>query len=211
MPFLIDMHMHTTRYSRCSRIDPAHLINQAVRAGLDGIVITEHHHQWTQHEIADLVSKSGHPGFLVMAAFEYTSNKGDILIYGVPNEHVKEFTPAWAPEKAIALAQRYGGVCVAAHPTREGMSFDKRIANLPLAALEVASVNLKPHEQRLAQRLAECINKPMVACSDAHDIQAVGMYATEFSDLILGIRDLQAALLNGRFQAARLEKRTSHA
>ncbi len=204
MPFLIDMHMHTTRYSRCSRIDASKLIGQAVRAGLDGIVITEHHHQWSQQEIDQLVAESGHPGFLVMAGFEYTSNKGDILMYGVPDQHVKEFTPAWPPEKAVALAQRYGGTCVAAHPTREGMSFDDRIARLQLAALEVASVNLKPHEQRLAKRLAENIKRPMVACSDAHDLAAVGTYATEFSDLIMGIRDLQAALANGRFHAARL-------
>ncbi|MDZ4860850.1 MAG: PHP domain-containing protein [Candidatus Hydrogenedentes bacterium] len=211
MPFLIDMHMHTTRYSRCSRIEPAKIISQAVRAGLDGIVITEHHHQWSQDEIDALVAESGHPGFLVMAGFEYTSNKGDILMYGVPDGHVKEFTPAWPPEKAMALAQRYGAACIAAHPTREGMSFDERIAKFPLAALEVASVNLKPHEQRLARRLAESIKKPMVACSDAHDLQNVGRYATEFPDLILGIRDLQAALLNGRFQAARFDQRTSHA
>lgn len=204
MAFLIDMHMHTSRHSRCSRIDADKLIDRAVQAGLDGIVITEHHYQWSQAEIRDLVERSAHPGFLVMSGFEYTSSHGDLLIYGLPDERVHEFKPAWPPEKAAALAQRYGGVCVAAHPTRAGLSFDERIATLPLAALEVASVNLQPHEQRLARKLAESLNKPMVACSDAHDLAAVGAYTTAFTDLILGIGDLQAALVHGRFQAARL-------
>lgn len=204
MPFLVDMHMHTTRYSRCSRIDASKLIDRAVRAGLDAIVITEHHHQWSKVETEELVAESGHPGFLVMAGFEYTSSHGDILIYGMPDEHVKEFVPGWAPEKAAALAQSYGAACVAAHPTRAGMSFDERIATLPFAAFEVASVNLKPHEQRMAKNLAERLGRPMVACSDAHDLPAVGAYATVFNDLILGMEDLQAALLRGKFQPARL-------
>ncbi|NUM53736.1 MAG: PHP domain-containing protein [Candidatus Hydrogenedentes bacterium] len=204
MPFLVDMHMHTARYSRCSRIDASKLVDQAVRAGLDGIVITEHHHQWSKDETSELVAESGHTGFLVMAGFEYTSAQGDILMYGMPDECVKEFVPGWAPEKAARLAQRYGAACVAAHPTRSGMAFDDRIATLPLAAFEVASVNLQPHEQRMAKKLAENLKKPMVACSDAHDLPAVGAYATAFDDLILGIADLQAALLRGRFQPARL-------
>lgn len=205
MPFLVDMHMHTTRYSRCSRIDASKLIGRAVQAGLDAIVITEHHYQWSKEETEALVAESGHPGFLVMAAFEYTSSHGDILMYGVPDKAVKDFTPGWPPEKAARLAsERYGAACVAAHPTRSGMSFDERIATLPLAALEIASVNLKPHEQRMARKLAENLKKPMVACSDAHDLPAVGQYATAFDGLVLGIKDLQAALLGGRFQPARL-------
>ena len=202
MSFLIDMHMHTSRYSRCSRIDASKLIGRAVQAGLDGIVITEHHKQWSQAEIDQLVAESGHPGFLVMAGFEYTSSCGDILIYGVEDKYVPEFEPNWAPEKAAKLAQRYGGVCIAAHPTRHRMSFDKRIATLPLAALEVASVNLQVHEQRLARKIAQSLQKPMVACSDAHDLAAVGAYATLFPDLILKIGDLQEALLRGRFEVA---------
>ena len=74
------------------------------------------------------------------------------------------------------------------------MSFDERIATLPLAALEIASVNVKPHEQRMARKLAENLGKPMVACSDAHDLPAVGQYATAVDDLMLGRKDLQAAV-----------------
>ena len=87
--------MHTRRYSKCSVIDPDRLIRQAVRVGLDGIVITEHHHQWTDTELAELVAKSGEFGFLALAAFEYTSSQGDLLIYGLKPSQVAEVSAGW--------------------------------------------------------------------------------------------------------------------
>lgn len=202
MGLIVDLHLHTRRYSKCSRIDPESLIGQAVRAGMDGLVITEHHHQWSDAELAQLVAVSGHPGFLLLAGFEYSSSQGDILVYGLAPEAAAEFRPGWPPERAAAMIVEWGGVCVAAHPTRAGLGFDERLETLPLAAMEVASVNLKEHEQRLARSLSQSLNIPASAGSDAHDLRDVGRYATVFEDLILSSADLQRALRNGRFQVA---------
>ncbi|MCL4693639.1 MAG: hypothetical protein KJ060_14155, partial [Candidatus Hydrogenedentes bacterium] len=79
---------------------------------------------------------------------------------------------------------------------------DERLETLPLAAMEVASVNLKEHEQRLARSLSGTLKIPATASSDAHDLRDVGRYATVFEDLILSSADLQRALRNGRFQVA---------
>lgn len=203
MGFLVDLHLHTSRYSRCSRIYPGVVVHRAVRAGLDGAVITEHHHQWEADELKQLVDRSGHPTFLLLSAFEYTSCQGDILIYGLEPKRALEFRPGWPPERAADLAVRYGGVCIAAHPTRAGMSFDQRIASLPLAAIEVCSVNLDNRERHLARKLSESLSLQQVANSDAHDADDIGRYATEFDDLITSMEDLQAALLRGRFHVAR--------
>jgi hypothetical protein len=200
MGLVIDLHLHTRRYSKCSRIDPSGLIAQAVRAGLDGLVITEHHHQWLQEELDELVLTSGHPGFLVLSGFEYTSSQGDLLVYGLTPDHVEQFKPGWPPERAAAQICELGGVCVAAHPTRAGLGFDERLESLPIAAMEVASVNLREHEQRLARNIAETLKIPATAGSDAHDLRDVGRYATEFEDLVLSMPDLQQSLRRGRFQ-----------
>ncbi|MBX7256291.1 MAG: PHP domain-containing protein [Candidatus Hydrogenedentes bacterium] len=202
MALLIDLHLHTSRYSRCSVIPPERLIDQAVNAGLDGAVITEHHVQWSLDELEELRKASSHPGFLLLAGFEYTSRKGDLLIYGVDAQEVSRFEPCWPPEQAVALATELGGVCIAAHPTRAGLGFDTGIAQLQLAALEVRSVNLQPHEQRMAVKLAEAIGARQVACSDAHTIQDVGRFATEFDMVIRDITDLRTALTHGRFRVA---------
>jgi len=199
---LIDLHVHTNRYSQCSVIPPERLIDQAVNAGLDGLVITEHHVQWSLDELEELRQASRHPGFLLLGAFEYTSRKGDLLIYGLEAHQVSQFEPCWPPEQAVELATQLGGVCIAAHPTRAGLGFDMGISALSLAALEVCSVNLQPHERRLAAKLAEAIGARPVACSDAHNLQDVGRFATEFDMVIHNVSDLRTALTHGRFRVA---------
>jgi hypothetical protein len=82
------------------------------------------------------------------------------------------------------------------------MGFDERIATLPLDAIEVRSVNLLEHEQRLALHLAGNLGLRCVAGSDAHQLQDVGIYATEFEDPIQSMADLQDALRRGRFRVS---------
>ena len=200
MGLIIDLHLHTRRHSACSIIDESRLIDRAVKAGLDGLVITEHHYQWTPEELAALVAASGHPGFLVMAAFEYSSARGDILIYGLDPEQVKEFVPGGQPEVMLAKAQSMGAVCIAAHPTRAAIPFDERIFDMPFEALEVKSVNLASHEQRLAEKLANDLGRMKTASSDAHRLEDVGRYATEFQEPIQSMADLRNSLRRGTFR-----------
>lgn len=200
--FRLDMHIHTRRYSACSAIDPDHLIRRAVRVGLDGIVITEHHYQWTDSELAALVAESGELGFVALSAFEYSSSQGDFLIYGLKAADVSAFEPGRTPEEVVELTRNRGGVCIAAHPTRAGLGFDDRIATLQLDGLEVCSVNLQEHERRLATSLATALKKPMMASSDAHRLEDVGRYATEFNQPILCMADLRHAISHGRFRPA---------
>jgi predicted metal-dependent phosphoesterase TrpH len=197
---LIDMHLHTKRHSRCSAIDPKKLVRQAVKRGLAGVVITEHHYQWPEDELQELRDACDEPGFILLAGFEYTSSQGDILIYGLEPRDVPEFSPGMPPERALDMARALGGFCVAAHPTRAGLGFDERIFTLPLNAIEVRSVNLQEHEQRLAIGLAGHTGLPPMASSDAHRIDDVGRYANEFDDPILTMAHLRAALKRGRFR-----------
>ncbi len=210
MSLRFDIHLHTSRYSQCSRTDASRLIKQAVRVRLDGIVITEHHRIWHQKELDDLVAESGEPGFLLLSAFEYTSSQGDILIYGLKPGEERRFVPGRSPEKAVAMAQDMGAACIGAHPTRAGMSFDERIATLPLDALEVGSVNLKPHEQRLAMKLAQQLNMPPVTCSDSHRLEDVGRYATDFHVPVSTMPDFVAALKGGHFGISQSTSKGAH-
>ena len=200
MGLVIDIHVHTSRYSTCSQVDPARLIGRAVKAGLNGVVIMEHHKQWDDRELRELVDGSGHPGFLLLSGFEYASAKGDLLIYGLDAEHVAQFEPGGPPDKAVQLARSLGGVCIAAHPTRAGLGFDDQLLSLPLVAIEVCSVNLQTHEQRLAMKIAEGTGIAAVAASDAHRLDEVGRYATVFEDAIQSMAELQNGLKNGRFR-----------
>lgn len=200
MGLRLDIHLHTKRHSQCSQVDEKRLIAQALAKGLDGLVITDHHYQWTKDELAQLLEESGCPGFILLAGFEYTSARGDILIYGLEPEAVCDFAPFQEPKAVIDEVHQRGGVCVAAHPTRAGLGFDLGIRNLPLDAIEVASLNLKSHEQRLALRLAENLKLSPIAASDAHDLLGVGAYATEFDAVIRSVSDLRNCIKHGTFR-----------
>ena len=202
MALRIDIHLHTNRYSPCSVIDPDCLIEQAVKAGLDGVVITEHEYQWSKPDLAELVEKSQEVNYLLLAGFEYASRQGDVLIYGLMPAQAQGFIPGMSPQEAVERAHDLGAVCVAAHPTRAGLGFDESILDIPFDGIEVRSVNLKKHEQRLAAQLAESTGLRPIAASDAHELKDVGRYAIEFSDPIQSMSDLQEALRSGRFRPA---------
>lgn len=200
MGLILDIHLHTKRYSVCSTLDEHLLVAQAVKKGLDGVVITEHHHQWTDGELAELANESGHLGFLLLTGFEYTASQGDVLIYGLQPEQVSAFQPFGEVRDVLDRVHDMGGVCVAAHPTRAGLGFDVRIRDLSFDALEVQSVNLEPHEQRLAHRLAKDLGIPGLAASDAHRLDDVGAYTTVFDAAIRNVADLLHAIRHREFR-----------
>lgn len=202
MAIRIDLHVHTQRYSPCSTVDPLRLIGHAVKVGLDGLVITEHHYQWYDAELDQLAANADAPGFILLAGFEYASRQGDILMYGLDATQIDEIPPGLAPAEAVAMAQDRGAVSIAAHPTRAGLGFDEEILTLPVDAIETRSVNLRPHEQRLAANLAVQAGKPAIAASDAHRLSDVGRYGTDFLDPIRSMADLQQAIRRGRFHPA---------
>lgn len=200
MEVLIDLHVHTRRYSECSNIDPFRLVGEAVRVGLDGLVLTEHHHQWEADELEELRRASVHPSFLLFSGMEYTSAQGDILIYGLSPETANTFPAFESAGEVVDRVRRLGGLCVAAHPTRAGMGFDSSILEIPFEAIEVRSVNLQPHEQQLARHLAGRLGCPGVAASDAHRLEDVGTYATAFDAPVRSMADLQERLRHGKFK-----------
>ena len=65
-----DLHMHTTRHSPDSEMDPFALVRRAQQLGLDGVVITEHDWLWTEPELEELRAKRNAERAGVMVNFE---------------------------------------------------------------------------------------------------------------------------------------------
>src|SRR5437879_13811612 len=68
-----DLHLHTTRHSPDSRMDPFALCRRAETIGLDGFVITEHDWLWTETELDEL--RRGHPRLVILAGIEVRSEE----------------------------------------------------------------------------------------------------------------------------------------
>src|SRR6478735_205779 len=78
-----DLHMHTTRHSPDSIMDPYAMLRRAQELGLDGLVITEHDWLWTQSELDEL--RAAAPGLVILSGIEVSTRQGHFLVYGVTN------------------------------------------------------------------------------------------------------------------------------
>ncbi|MCK4260133.1 MAG: PHP domain-containing protein [Halanaerobiales bacterium] len=184
---LIDIHVHTSKYSSCSRIDFEEAIIQAKGIGLDGICITDHESNGIIDEANELSKKHN---FLVIVGMELLTYEGDLLVFGleeVPQAHIAGKSHA---NELISLINQKGGIALSAHPFRNngrGMGeFIRQIDNL--SGIEVFNGNTTFENNSRAYHLGLELGIPCLGGSDAHRIERIGKYATSFSD---GIRDLK--------------------
>src|SRR4051812_29255222 len=78
-----DHHLHTSRHSPDSAIDPDELLARARAAGLDGVVITDHDFQWPADELAALAARAD--DLRVFSGAEVSAREGHFLVYGLPD------------------------------------------------------------------------------------------------------------------------------
>ncbi|MFQ5736936.1 MAG: PHP-associated domain-containing protein [Thermodesulfobacteriota bacterium] len=197
---LIDMHIHTSRYSLCSLIDPYEMVVAAVERGLDGVVITEHNRFWGMGELKELRARAG--GLLVLGGAEITGlGGGHLLAYGVGERHAGLVVEEGVDEGSFMEKVRaLGGVVVSAHPYRYGPGLEAGLAALPPDGVEVKSINVDDAGMEKARALAKMCGIFEVAGSDAHTVEYVGAYCTEFYGRIRSEEELVSALKKGEFR-----------
>jgi predicted metal-dependent phosphoesterase TrpH len=191
-----DLHMHTTRYSPDSEMDPLDLVRRAQAIGLDGVVITEHDWLWTEPELDEL--RAAAPGLVVLAGVEVSAREGHFLAYGVHNP--------FALPKGIGVASlcrevhRQGGAVVAAHPFRFGQRFKGilRSENPDLDGLELMSSNMDASCREQAAAVQQTYFLAGLGSSDAHSEDVLGVCYTEFDAVIRDGRDLVEAIRGRR-------------
>lgn len=208
MPMRFDLHLHTTRHSPDSAIDPLELLSRAREVGLDGIVITEHDWLWTDEELADLRRHAN--GLLVFAGIEVSAQEGHFLVHGVKN-------PFNVP-KGIGIVElchevhRQGGAVVAAHPFRWGQPFDDILHELQpeLDGMELKTNNMDEECRWRAAVVREARGWAGMGSSDAHDVATVGCCYTEFPDGMRAYGDLIHAIRRGQTKVFDRRERGSH-
>jgi predicted metal-dependent phosphoesterase TrpH len=191
---LMDMHIHT-RFSPCSIIRIAQLMEKARASGLDGICITDHD---TTDSISVFKNISAYQGICIIVGMEYTTRKGDFLVFG-PVEHIPLGMNA---EKLIQWGKKEGAVVIPAHPFRQSRPADLDILRRS-EIIEGLNGRNHPHENALCQKwLKEQGNgKKTIGGSDAHTIDEVGDIVTVFKKSIYTIDDLLEALADGTYSS----------
>jgi predicted metal-dependent phosphoesterase TrpH len=213
MASLIDLHTHTSYSSACGQMTAEELIESAIKAGLDGVAVTEHlviEGAQVAQEIARC--KYGFPLFCGVEA--NATIFGDVLVFGC----ARNFEPQIPWTALRRLVTDVGGVLIPAHPFRRrarltlwnylqkhGLPLDGQLVTMHfvqgLTAIEVCNGGNQPEENQEAAKLAHCLGLPGIGGSDAHSPEKVGQAATWFPGDITTDVELTTALKQGGYYA----------
>ncbi|MBI5183341.1 MAG: PHP domain-containing protein [Nitrospinae bacterium] len=195
---IIDLHIHTNRYSMCSILDPTNMLKRAQKLKLDGIVIMEHNHIWGKEEIEELKREVGGHGLIVLRGQEIRgyrrdgSAEGDFLAFGFYETIDKELSST----EIIHIVHDNGGIIIAAHPYRDILGIGDHIYDLDIDGIEVLNPNHRPSDIENAERARKIMDIAGTGGSDAHNLLPIGYYLTSFErdiereeDLIKEIRE----------------------
>jgi predicted metal-dependent phosphoesterase TrpH len=218
---VIDLHVHTYPASSCSAMAVDEAIQEAKRAGLDGICLTDHNYVWDSDVVADLVKKYDFP---VFRGNEITTDQGDVVVYGFERD-IKGVVKLEGLREEVL---RVGGFIIAAHPFRGFLTFGvgklglspEKAMERPLFkfvdGVEVMNSKVTEKENGFASKVAEALHLPETGGSDAHEPSAVGIYATRFFQAVRDDKGLVEALKRGNyaplaFRGVRKEESRGHA
>jgi predicted metal-dependent phosphoesterase TrpH len=218
MAKLFDLHIHTTKGSSDSSLNPEELILEAERLSLRGLCITEHSGPWERHEFERFASRHS---VVLVRAMEVETDLGHMLAFGI-DRYQSGFHKA---EELRRAADAVGGFVVVAHPFRAVLSQRRRSSALlyqsvpdPLPekpedaldhpafklshAVEVVNGGTADNENEFAMRVAGMLRLPVTGGSDAHSAHGLGKFVTAFADEISNETEFLAALHSKKFYPA---------
>lgn len=201
LPFLVDLHVHTTGGSADASLRPVQLGPEAAKLGLHGVAVTEHFRVWTEYEVE---SHAAGNDLLILPGQEYSTSLGHILAFGL-----KPFLgDSRDPATLYAAAERDGGLLIAAHPFRyffrtptQGYhpstmrtNDPSEAASLPIFqfvhAIEALNGHCTEEENDFAGEVAALLGLPTTAGSDAHYADDLGRCFTVFDRTVSNIAEL---------------------
>jgi len=168
--FNIDLHVHTARYSSCAEfLDPLQIEQYCLDAGIQGVVLTEHDTCWNTDELADLQAHC--PSVRLFSGIEVsTAEDSHLIVIGLEDHRV--LAKGMPFDAVVAAAHEQAGLVILAHPFRKTIPPLSSVSKVD--AIEIGSTSLHEPEARLSACLTEVLQKPSVACSDAHALPMIG-------------------------------------
>ncbi|MTI94540.1 MAG: PHP domain-containing protein [Firmicutes bacterium] len=193
----VDLHVHTSKYSDCGKATPEAMVESAIDAGLDAIVLAEHNYLWSREELAEL--QRCYPTIRIFGGIEVSiSWEEHIVVLGVPDASL--FYPLMPPAELIKAVLEHQGAAILAHPFRWSTEVRPDILAAGFDAIEVYSTSIREYMQQPIAELQRRCNLPLVATSDGHHTGALGLYAIELERAAKDERDLAALVREGKFR-----------
>ncbi|MBT8371383.1 MAG: PHP domain-containing protein, partial [Deltaproteobacteria bacterium] len=172
------------------------------------ICLTEHQVIWNPADVDMLARESD---IKIFRGNEFTTNQGDILVFGFYKDIKKLLTI----QELREMVKSAGGFMIVAHPYRGFKTFgigrlqmsveqacQRKVLNF-IDAIEVGNGKLSADENDMARKVAEKLDLPGTGGSDAHRIDEIGKWVTLFENDIRNELELVQELHAGRFTAVK--------
>jgi 3',5'-nucleoside bisphosphate phosphatase len=191
---VLEMHSHTAEFSSCSHVAAVDLVRRACELGLQGIVLTDHHHLWPVEELLRLRRLAAVPDhFLILSGQEVTTfDVGDVLVYGA-DVTIRKGTPL-----PIIRARFPQAAIVWAHPYRDQQQpTPERLLNPLLDGVEIFNSNQTHLENTRGLRDWHRYRFTAIAGTDTHAVNYTGTFPTLFDHPLASVTELAAELRRG--------------
>jgi predicted metal-dependent phosphoesterase TrpH len=207
--FLIDLHVHTRRFSPCAELLDPNQLPPCIRSkGIHGVVLAEHDALWGAADIRvlnrDLNDRRIYRGV------EVSTDKGHVVVVGLND--LSGIRPGIAMEALVAITRRNHAAAIVVHPQQPygGGVVPLGFSQLPhqINAVEVASSTTRGQLRGLIHQRIQQYGWHAVAGSDAHCLEQVGCCATGFDQLPCDEHELAHLIRTGRGVALSLEDGT---
>ena len=194
---LVDLHVHTSRYSPCSPATPQEMVESALARGLNGLVITEHDYLWGEAELAEL--QSCYPGIKLFRGMEVSITLDEhMLVIGVSDP--TPFKLCMSAHRLREAVREQGGVCILAHPCRWAETVHPDILAAGFDAVEGYSINVSNYMRGAVDQLARMKKVPIVANTDSHVPDTLGLYGIRLDNFAATEQELARAIRLGQFR-----------
>mgnify|MGYP006289063939 CR=1 FL=1 len=193
---IVEMHCHTSQNSPCSHVGAVELLRRAHEMDIQTVVITDHHYQWSEDELADLRRQAGLPDiFCVLTGQEVgTRDFGHVLVYGASETIERQKITVGEIRE-----QNPDAAVIWAHPYRDGRIPDReRLLDPLIDGIEIFSSNYAISEAMRALNDWHRYKFTAIAGTDTHAYSYAGTYPTIFDHPFDSIEGMVAEIKAGR-------------
>jgi 3',5'-nucleoside bisphosphate phosphatase len=193
---IVEMHCHTSEHSPCSHVAAVDLVRRVCESGFQVIVLTDHHYQWSEEELAELRRRAGVPEvFVILAGQEVeTYDFGHVLIYGA-----KTTIPAMRISLLQIREQDPDAAIIWAHPYRgKAIPDPGKLVDPVIDGVEIFNSNHTVLEAARALQDWHRYKFTATAGTDTHALSYAGSYPTIFDHPFDSIEGMVEEIEAGR-------------
>jgi predicted metal-dependent phosphoesterase TrpH len=202
----IDLHVHASERSGCSRSGEEEMIRAAIGFGLDGLAFTDHQLLVPPDRLAEL--NKIHAPFRIFSGIEiHTIEEEDILAIGVSDPDLGGRN--WLYAELYDFVRARDGFLALAHPFRFHDTIRVDVESRRPDAIEVASTNIDPMTEPRIRAAIEHLKSTPLHASDAHQADRVGMFYVDVQGAPQTDRELVALLKKGAYSCELMPDRVT--